>query len=242
MAPTATGIFTGRNNSRHLMTSPSTPSKKPFLKNWQRWLLITILVCAVLVGGGNLLMRALVNAQWHSVASRVRSDLRSVATAIEIYQMDHHALPAWSADPDKSAFIQATAKSETELRAVSTFAHYDKAGNPLATLTTPVSIITSHFHDPFSSMRSAPYAYWGFEGASDTAEMASGWIIWSRGVDTHHDITLELLRSLHDKHGPALLSHPTLIEKMYDPTNGGISNGDICMTSVIRESQTTSAK
>jgi len=224
------------------MDSPSIPSKKPLLKKWQRTLLIVFVVSLVLSGGGILVMRAMLDGFWRSLSSRVSADFRSVARAIEAYQLDHQALPAWSSDPSNNAFILARIRSETEIGAVSTFAHYDLDGNPLGTLTTPVSYITSHFTDPFSSMRSAPYAYWSFEGTSKTQQPVFGWIIWSQGIDHRHDITLELLQSLHAKHGSAMLSHPSLIERMYDPTNGGISDGDICMTSVMRESQTTSVK
>lgn len=214
------------------MNSPSTPSKKPFLQKWQRWLLITVISAGVSVWGGKLLVGTMLDRMWRSKTSRTRSDFRSIARAIEAYQSDHQKLPAWSSDPDKNAFILTRIRSETEIGAVPTFAHYDLEGNPLATLTTPVGYLTSHFTDVYSSMRGAPFAYWSFE--SESGENASGWILWSRGVDTHHDITLELLQSLHAKHGSAILSHPSLIERMYDPTNGGISNGDICMTSVMR--------
>jgi hypothetical protein len=139
-------------------------------------------------------------------SSRVRNDIRSMATSLEAYFVDHDAYPRMI------PFIELAPQYRQELEQMN--------GEKLNTVfpgtgieagvTTPISYITSLFPDPFAPARLS-FAY-------HTA--GSSWIMFSPGTDKLYDIVPE-------EDFDSTTTKPALIAKTWDPTNGMVSGGDI---------------
>ena len=162
-----------------------------------------------------------------SKVSRINSDMRSLATALEAYYIDHKSYPVkiplleMSLDPAHIAKIGGSNLFSIE------------PGKPgkIFGVTTPVAYISSMLKDPFTgklklrfyyrgsffthsiSRRCAPFAY-----HAD----ANGWILFSPGPDRDYDLTPE-----KDYDSSIPQPSPFLMIKTYDPTNGTTSDGDI---------------
>jgi len=152
-----------------------------------------------------------------SKSSRVRRDHRSISTALEVYFLDHGSYPtarpmadilsAWSLEVT-SEFIDAGGRRAN----VTDWG----AGDSRHGLTTPVAYITSLVADPYSPIRGLPFAYWS-NGES--------WILISTGPDSDYDVLpqYDLLVGTHETVYNRLVSR----RKIWDPTNGADSSGDI---------------
>ena len=134
-------------------------------------LLIVVAIIAILAA---IAVPNFLEAQVRAKVSRVKSDLRSIATGLESYFIDNNAYPVYTTDT--------TSSSNADLN----FAAGDDAANLPAfrirlgsdefmTLTTPLAYLTSYFGDPFALTRGLVFSYY-----TDTA----GWIIWSLGPDS----------------------------------------------------------
>ncbi len=156
-------------------------------------------------------------AQTRSKVSRVKSDMRSMATAIEAYHIDTNAYPGWSTDPQINAF--GPLGEHPDLAGRPTFRSDYSRGGPMS-LTTPVSYITHFFVDPFSATKGATFNYW-----TPPADKGIGWIVWSPGPDGVYDITLQNVSVYYGATNHVLPAE--LIERTFDPTNGTVSGGDI---------------
>lgn len=149
-----------------------------------------------------------------STASRVRSNMRSLATAVETYYVEKGEHPAYAFSPDLTADGLSGAKLTG--RATSTF-RVD-----VAHLTTPIAYIDSYagFTDPYASVPGTPLRY---------QRRGNGWIIGSFGPDrdqaTGGDLHWDRPLVMYD---PAAMD-PTrkLLPFSYDPTNGTVSEGDL---------------
>lgn len=172
-------------------------------------LLIVVAIIAILAA---IAVPNFLEAQTRSKVSRSQADMRSVATAMEAYYVDHNEYPPYNNPRDYALF----------------------AGEPIVFLpiniTTPVAYMTSLPFDPFPGKRTGldepdPTTYFymhnygveylgktQFEGHVEDhffslmgQERAVKWTEWSFGPD------------MEDDHGTV----------MYDPTNGTISDGDM---------------
>lgn len=153
-------------------------------------------------------------AQSRSKISRVKADMRTMTTALESYQIDNNAYPAWSADPSQNAFGPA-ARANSALLHQPTFMTRSPSSS-LMTLTTPISYVTSYFADPFTEPQGSSFSYYAAN---------SGWILWSAGPDGKFDLTMENIGKVYN---PALgVPSPELSNLTYDPSNGSVSAGDI---------------
>jgi hypothetical protein len=142
-------------------------------------------------------------ASHRSPESRVKSDMRSMATAIESYRIDYDTYPT---TVPLAAFLPLQERGN--LRRA--------GGAGLAcpsNLTTPVAYLTSFFLDPFAPGSKIPFAYYADE---------DGWVLVSPGPDGKYDINPESDYS-------SSVSQPSLrlLAKYYDPTNGAVSPGDL---------------
>ncbi len=143
--------------------------------------------------------------------SRVKADMRSLATAIEVYRLDHGEWPAMVPLDLTGSNTKWLAKSGGQRLMTVDSGSAERAG-----LTTPVAYLTSVFSDPFAP-RGTPYAYY---------HDREGFILISPGPDEDYDIQ-----------DPATVydgSIPQPSELLvgggswtYDPTNGMVSNGDV---------------
>ena len=150
-----------------------------------------------------------------SNVSRVRSDSRSLATAVESYRVDygvyppHAFLPTVSADGASN--IPASWPNSSTWRA---------AG--IGSLTTPIAYVGSYYADPFASVPGTPLRY---------QRRGNGWIIGSFGPDKDQATGGDLR---WDR--PILVYNPAIVPLdpkfvggpwTYDPSNGTVSEGDL---------------
>ncbi len=160
-------------------------------------LLIVVAIIAILAA---IAVPNFLEAQMRSKVSRVKNDLRTLATGMEAYHVDWNDYPERN---DEALFVIYT----------------DRSG--FTRLTTPVAFITSVPYDPFRHEISGP-AVAGrltYEMASSgcSGRQPKGWAIYSSGPDQDDDT------------GPTIPAYPAEMMETtrYDPTNGTRSNGDI---------------
>jgi type II secretory pathway pseudopilin PulG len=151
-------------------------------------------------------------AQVRSKVSRVRSDQRSLATALECYYVDNSCYPSCAAGGEGA---NCELPADSEACQLPTFRIWSQPWQQkeYSTLTTPVAYITSYFNDPFSDDPNATYIYY-----TD----GQGWVLISPGPDGVYDID-----PLEDYISTLSQPSPALLEKCYDPSNGTKSSGDI---------------
>lgn len=133
--------------------------------------------------------------------ARARSDMRSLATAIESYHIDYGVYPAWKATQERNVDGPQSAAPYV--------------------LTTPTAYISSLHHDPFNYK----YTYSYYSTHDPDNPNSDSWILWSPGPDRKFDITLNHVITLYNPNSttPSL----ALVPYTYDPTNGTESGGDI---------------
>jgi prepilin-type N-terminal cleavage/methylation domain-containing protein len=196
-------------------------------------LLIVVAIIAILAA---IAVPNFLEAQVRSKVSRVRSDHRSLATAIESYYVDNNQYPAglWSG----VATAPTGTASADSIVGVSGFSRTFllRGTTQLSTLTTPIAYITNIFGDPFANTRALPFRYY-----RDSASRA-GWILGSFGPNTDQGTggDLQWATSGASAHVEtvytASISQPSILlvtgapaggAYTYDPTNGTVSSGDV---------------
>lgn len=179
-------------------------------------LLIVVAIIAILAA---IAVPNFLEAQTRARTSRAKADMRSLATAIESYFIDHGLAPV-PADEAGVTIPPATASAE----GFETFTPVN--------LTTPISYIKALPEDPFfrsegelSLFHFATRDYFTATEGDDTAfdafmlevtgapQPTALYYIMSHGPDSDHD-------------SPELSENP-LGPALYDPTNGTQSSGDI---------------
>ncbi len=148
-------------------------------------------------------------AQTRSKVARVRSDQRSMATALESYFIDNNKYPVWT---DKDAEYGKGAAFQGKM--IPSFPAYKPGG--AMTVTTPIAYMTSYFDDVFAPVEKTTFGYYGVTGSK-----TAGWVIFSPGPDQKYDLDWKLYNP--DVTQPS----PELVPFIYDPTNGTVSPGDI---------------
>lgn len=153
-------------------------------------------------------------AKVRSKVSRVRSDQRTFATALESYFVDNNAYPVWTTK--ESDYVTPKGLSD---KGVPSFATYKgPVPGSAMTLTTPIAYITSLYPDPFAPA-GATFGYYSVK-----KDDAAGWILISPGPDGKYDLDWKL-------YDPAVPQpSQALIPFAYDPTNGTVSPGDVFRT------------
>jgi len=169
-------------------------------------LLIVVAIIAILAA---IAVPNFLEAQMRAKVSRVRSDLRTLATALESYRVDYNSVPCWDSFDSSNQF--------------------DRPGPFWRALTTPVAYCSSLLRDPFVNwtIRAMPGSYtdildvWyqvgvGTIGMTNSDGIASDlWCASSFGPDFSDNIDLMGEYPYSDRACP------------YDPTNGTVSRGDI---------------
>ena len=178
-----------------------------------------------------------------SKVSQARSEMRTLALAINAYFADNQAYPIWGIGENGPG------RTETYNHWVVRSSGKEWRGNPselpsfalsrpappgrFGTLTTPLSYLTQYPRDPLSNYREATFVYWsvvpgqpdpsGKIVAADSPTTKTGWILVSPGPDRQYDIA-----GKWDAYNPnAPQPSSALLLLSYDPTNGTISDGDI---------------
>ena len=166
-----------------------------------------------------------------ALISRIRTDQRAIAIALEAYYVDNDAYPA------ERSFCELNRefRSLEEMRGMALSAiEPGRAG--LSGLTTPIQYMSSLLEDPYSTRESRlrfyfngklftrsidknllPYAY---ERLNETS-----WILYSAGPDRDYD--LRNMEELMDGEFNIETAFPRMVDLLYDPTNGTTSNGDL---------------
>lgn len=147
-------------------------------------------------------------AQVRAKVSRTKSDMRSMATALEAYYVDYNAYPACTADPQKSA-LKGTARPGLP----SFNMQYSPGG--AGSLTTPIAYVTTYFPDVFAPDKGDTFAYYNPKPGTN------GWILISPGPDGKYDLDW----TLYDPTKPQPSAE--ILQYCYDPTNGTVSAGDV---------------
>lgn len=196
-------------------------------------LLIVVAIIAILAA---IAVPNFLEAQVRSKVSRVRADMRSLATAMEAYHVDANAYPI-PADPSGRVIADPPAAV-----GISPF----ETKIPIS-LTTPIAYISSRPDDPFATARiGEPRLYHcvtlDYVNVRQTNAPVFNWLIvyrnffrdttgrnppsaiqyWfqSFGPDQIHSANLPHASA---PIGPHVHAHGAL----YDPTNGTVSNGDL---------------
>ncbi len=208
-------------------------------------LLIVVAIIAILAA---IAVPNFLEAQVRSKVSRVKSDQRSLATALEAYYVDNNLYPAAArgtstaviggTGPNANVQQSPTAEGNVNgkilpvnaaLVANYSFAAQQATGAKMGTLTTPIAYITSLFPDPFMDTKAATSFYFA---------NSSGWILWSPGPDTDQNTggDLGLNQSVETVYD-IRISQPSVVlltggpgtagSYSYDPTNGTVSPGDV---------------
>jgi hypothetical protein len=179
-------------------------------------------------------------AQTRAQVSRTRNDMRSLATAIEAYNVDHNVYPAFSVGPDS---VNGNLRTSNVASALPSFrAPEIVQGKPrFATLTTPVAYATSLPRDVFSPGQEATFVFWSVEPGhpdpsgkivgKDSPTSGTGWILVSPGPDGDYDVPVswDVYDPRLPQPSPRLMGGANANNQAftYDPTNGTESGGDI---------------
>ena len=219
-------------------------------------LLIVVAIIAILAA---IAVPNFLEAQVRSKVSRVKNDQRSYATGLEAYFVDNNLYPAHSrsgsgtiggtpsvTNPNGGVAVNPLGETNnynamqanpinTTLGQFYTFAmsRPGVATARAASLTTPVSYLTSLFPDPFMDTKGATFFYFA---------NSAGWILWSPGPDTDQSLGGDLSSNPTSGHVVETIyniyvSQPstTLLAGApaggfsftYDSTNGTVSQGDV---------------
>jgi type II secretion system protein G len=187
-------------------------------------LLVVVAIIAILA---SIAVPNMLEAQTRAKVARVENDLRTLATALESYVVDHNHYPP--------AF----------------FKFLDSRMHRLRPLTTPIAYITSAPRDPFNSRdpRSTDdvaslwwegmYAY-----GAGPIEAESRWILASDGPDRifggpQADTDYHLSFIVYPGYQPGMFyalnigpgGSLVFDYQIYDPTNGSVSQGEIIRAS-----------
>ena len=211
-------------------------------------LLIVVAIIAILAA---IAVPNFLEAQVRAKVSRVKTDMRSIATAIESYMIDNNDYAAsarheavGNEQTVHSVFANATpAPDPLEDHAAGrvTFRIYmpDDAGHAGHSLTTPVSYMSNLPKDVFADTRGATFGYWNAQGR--------GYMMWSygpdadesdgngqiqssflEGTDPYDWATNSVYNPLKGGAGDDLWTGPDGDESYtYDSTNGTTSTGDV---------------
>lgn len=204
-------------------------------------LLIVVAIIAILAA---IAVPNFLEAQVRAKISRVKSDQRTLATAVEAYVIDHNRVP-----PGSTEVFNTNSKAPT---AVKNLNGAEEQGWIASNLTTPVAYMTSMLLDPFaekgsfageSSSGSSQYTYrpsYGYESVRETywnssTKMGAQWLdcietgcTWwttSKGPSRRNN-------NYKDQPGaPAAamsyqqFAQPAYPNLFYDPSNGTVSYG-----------------
>lgn len=144
-----------------------------------------------------------------SKVKRARSDMRSLAVALEAYYVDTNRYPPTTDNPALSA-----RKTPPGKPTVPSF-RMKQPGEKLMSLTTPIAYVVQLPADPFAEIPGQTYGYY-------LTPDGHGYIIFSAGPDGKIDMDWKAYDSSKVQPSAELIGRYT-----YDPTNGSVSGGDV---------------
>jgi len=177
-------------------------------------LLIVVAIIAILAA---IAVPNFLEAQTRSKVSRVRADMRSIATALEAYRVDGNAYPFPSYEHSTDGAVDSTFDLSNPDQDITSMT--ENGG-----LTTPIAYITTLPRDPFSLRGRHWFGYVAYKDR---------WILTSYGPDIDCPPTWNKGDIQEVTDFPEKGFDPTvLILKSYDPTNGTNSDGDLYRSSI----------
>lgn len=140
-------------------------------------LLIVVAIITILAA---IAVPNFLEAQVRAKVSRARSDMRSVATAIEAYRVDANQYPEGTDNPARyPAAAREFLTSAGLASGYYTFATVSPHGGTMPTLTTPVAYISSIPQDPFIQQLGGTVSYC----YRNAKARRNGWVVTSCGPD-----------------------------------------------------------
>ncbi|MBN1475960.1 prepilin-type N-terminal cleavage/methylation domain-containing protein [Candidatus Sumerlaeota bacterium] len=167
-------------------------------------LLVVVAIIAILAA---IALPNFLEAQTRAKISRVKSDLRTIAVALELYAVDHNAVPP---DYDGLGFTAGQGEWRTYRDLTTPVAYFTFA--PTDLFREDTHGLTPGGHDYFEfyglnpAMFPTSFAVWSERGVK--------WFAYSFGPDRDNDRL------------PLLIEESSTL-RIYDPTNGTVSSGDI---------------
>jgi type II secretion system protein G len=169
-------------------------------------LLVVVAIIAILAA---IAVPNFLDAQTRAKVSRTKADLRTLAVSFEMYRVDTNYYP-----PDFDSGIYGV--------------QVDGEGRTYASITTPIAYITTPPTDSFTMhetfKKGRYFQYWGEDAvvrtAPDSSAAKQSWL--RRGV------SYVMYSVGPDRRDEALgANQDEAIGKVYDPTNGTVSAGDV---------------
>jgi len=212
-------------------------------------LLIVVAIIAILAA---IAVPNFLEAQVRAKVSRVRTDQRSLATAIESYYVDNNIYPAHGIGASTLncwTYNYAVVWQQNHTRGSMLLPNFLMKGNTQSnsfqTLTTPLSYITTYPPDPFATNKGVTFSFASvfpgaaLPGAPVGSKGGVGWILWSFGPDVDEYKGTSPSDSPFLPYDPAVAQpsitlivgregdQPGQDAFTYDPTNGTVSGGDL---------------
>jgi prepilin-type N-terminal cleavage/methylation domain-containing protein len=177
-------------------------------------LLIVVAIIAILAA---IAVPNFLEAQTRAKVSRVKTDMRSLATAIESYRVDNNKYPQGTDNP--TLYDEKIVDFLTPLNLQGGFygmrTRGGVAGQDFYTVTTPIAYMSSMPEDPFSSIKGVtiPYAY-RMAGITN-----AGWVMTSVGPDS------DLLGTNNNGRGNTKVGNPysTSVDPKASPRLGDVN-------------------
>lgn len=209
-------------------------------------LLIVVAIIAILAA---IAVPNFLEAQVRAKVSRAKTDMRSIATAIEAYRVDHNAYITLVAPNSPCAAAPLSVTGTCTAFPINGNSVFYGAAVPSAVssrfirLTTPVAFISSVFRDPFinESVRLAidpvtdqPLAEYDTYDYADAGTVWTGGLLaGTRGASVSSGAAWHIVSAGPDMinaFGGGTTAYDPLIKAKgcdYDPTNGTTSIGDV---------------
>ncbi len=202
-------------------------------------LLIVVAIIAILAA---IAVPNFLEAQTRSKVSRAQSDMRSLATAIESYQIDNGVYPPIVAP--NSPFAGVSTPGGLGINGPSIYnPGHSGVSSRFIWITTPISYMSSAPRDPFINPRVGtalhpvsedPMDYYDTYDYVDAATLSpGGWIGGNRGGAACSGAVWHIVSAGPDRinaFGGGQTNYNIQIQRRgvdYDPTNGTMSEGDI---------------
>lgn len=155
-------------------------------------------------------------------------DMRSMATAIESYYVDHQRYPDATLNVQANAFASIPDFQSSSTFQIPTFRTATDTGESVIHLTSPLAYMAKYNADPFAPNPGMTFGYWpGYVTINGKPDFF-GWILWSPGPDGDYDLTMQNVEQAYNPDEP--VPSKLLLSFTFDPTNGSDSNGDIYRT------------
>lgn len=210
-------------------------------------LLIVVAIIAILAA---IAVPNFLEAQIRAKVSRVKSDARTLATAVEIYAVDNTKYPLRRDKYDQPAAPSRLYYPPFDQKIMDTLAPAARVG--LRSVTSPIAYITSLPVDVFNTPARAlvnpaigrsdcldywdptqtdimvrqvnsrnPFGQTGYDG------VAGGYVIISVGPDSYLGLSVDTGTGYPDQPSDFIDDHKNTFATIYDPTNGTVSKGNV---------------